>query len=255
MRTIRITLQYDGTAYRGWQRQLSDDTIQARIEDCIAKITGESANVMGAGRTDAGVHALGQVASFRTSSALPSSTLARAMNARLPADIRITEAGEARIDFHARHDASGKTYRYIISNGRVLSPFLHRYAWMVPCPLDAASMASAAEVLTGRHDFSSFRGAGCSSRNPVRTLSTLKVERTDGVSCFGFPVDGVFYTVTAEAEAFMRHMVRNIVGTLVEAGRGKITVQDVGGILEGRDRRLAGPTAPPQGLFLDRVHY
>jgi tRNA pseudouridine38-40 synthase len=255
MRTIRITLQYDGTAYRGWQRQLNDDTIQGRLEDCIAKITGHSANVTGAGRTDAGVHALGQVASFRTSSALPPSTLARAMNARLPDDIRITEAGEAGDDFHARHDARGKTYRYIICSGRVLSPFLHRYTWMVPCLLDAASMASAAEHLAGRHDFSSFRGTGCSSRNPVRTLSTLTVERTEGISFLGFRVDGDFYTVTAEADAFMRHMVRNIVGTLIEAGRGKITVQDVGGILDGRDRRLAGPTAPPQGLFLDRVHY
>lgn len=255
MRTIKLILQYDGTGYRGWQVQREGLTVQGLLEEALARITGERNTVIGAGRTDAGVHALGQVAAFRTASPLPPEVFREALNARLPVDIRVVESCAAQEGFHPRFDAASKVYFYIIARQRVLSPFLHRYAWRVPHALDVEALGRALAVLKGTHDFSAFRASGCGASGPVRTIKDASVAEHAAIEFMTVSLQGDFIKVRIEGDAFLRHMVRAIVGTLVEVGRGKIRAEDMEEILRAGDRALAGPTAPAQGLFLERINY
>lgn len=244
MRTIRLLLEYDGTSYAGWQVQPDQNTIQGRLEAALETITGEPIRVVGSGRTDAGVHAIGQVGHFTTHSAMASNEFLRALNAILPRDIAVREVAEAPEGFHARYQATRKCYRYVLLQGESRSAFGHRYGWEVGYLLDVTAMGQAAKSLVGTHDFSAFRASGGAPTDPVRTLHRLDIEEQDGD-----------IIVLAEADGFLRHMVRNLVGTLVEVGSGRLRTDEVKAILEARDRSRAGPTAPPQGLFLIEVTY
>jgi len=255
MRKIKLLIEYDGTAYHGWQIQNDETTIQGIIEDSVQRITGTPSSVLGASRTDAGVHALGQVAVFRTESRLDAGTLKKALNAVLPQDIRVIEASEANDSFHPRNAAVKKSYFYIIANERVSSAFLFRYTWTVPQQLDLNAMAEASEAFIGRRDFAAFMGAGSDVQDTVREIYSLTIERLDQVDFMTGRLRGDFIKIWAEANGFLRHMVRNIVGTLVEAGRGRIPADRMTEILQSRDRRLAGQTAPAKGLFLERIVY
>jgi tRNA pseudouridine38-40 synthase len=255
MRKIKLLIEYDGTAYHGWQIQKEGDTLQGILEDRIAKVTGEQSRLIGAGRTDAGVHALGQVAAFRTGSGLEPATIKKALNAVLPQDIRILNASEADDSFHPREDAVRKSYFYIIANQRQSSVFLFRYAWLVIQHLDPASMIKAAGVLHGEHDFSSFMGTGSDVQSPVREIISLSIERLESIDFMTAALNGNFIKIRIEANGFLRHMVRNIAGTLAEIGRGRIPSEKMKDILESRDRKLAGQTAPANGLFLERIMY
>lgn len=254
MKKIKLLLEYDGTAYQGWQIQKKGLTIQGIIEGKILKITGEKSKVIGASRTDACVHALGQVATFRTESRLDPEVIKRALNALLPDDIRIIEASEVDNSFHPRNKAIKKSYFYII-NQKESSAFLHRYAWLVKQPLELKSMIEAAEVLIGTHDFSSFKGAGSSTKDPIRKIFSLNIERFGRLDFMTASIKGEFVKIRIEADGFLRHMARNIVGTLVEIGRGRIPADRIKEVLKSCDRRLAGPTAPPHGLSLERIVY
>lgn len=255
MKKIRLLTEYDGTAYHGWQVQKEGDTVQGIIEDRVLKVTGEQSRVIGASRTDAGVHALGQVAVFRTSSGLNPGTIRKALNAVLPQDIRILDASMVEDSFHPRDDAVKKNYFYIIANQRISSAFLFKYAWIVPQKLDLKNMASAAQVLTGRHDFSAFMGAGSDIKDPVREIYLLHIERLETVDFMTASLRGNFIKISIEANGFLRHMVRNIVGTLVEIGRARIPSDKMKEILDSRDRKQAGQTAPAHGLFLEKIEY
>jgi tRNA pseudouridine38-40 synthase len=255
MRNIKLVLEYEGTAYKGWQSQKEGPTVQSTVEECIARLTGQRCRLIGAGRTDSGVHALGQVAAFKTYSGLDAATMKRALNALLPPDIRVMSASDEDGSFHPRFGASLKTYFYLISNTPHASPFLRRYAWRVPQGLDGGAMSRAAALLRGRHDFRAFMGAGSSVKSSERTLSELRVEHLEGIEFLGANIGGRFVRITVKGEGFLRHMVRNIVGTLVDVGRGKIAEDAVKEILASGERSKAGPTAPPQGLFLKEVLY
>jgi tRNA pseudouridine38-40 synthase len=255
MKNVRLLIEYDGSGYHGWQRQKDRTTLQGIIEDRIFRITGEKAALIGASRTDAGVHAIGQVASFRTNSNLEPMTLQRALNATLPEDIRILNAEETKDAFHPRYDALSKSYFYIISNTNFSSAFLYRYAWRAPYALELDKMKKAGDSLLGRHDFSAFRGAGCGAKSTVRDITSLSIEKISSIDFMTVRVNGNFIKITVEANAFLRHMVRNIVGTLVEIGRGEMTLNSISEAIELRDRKKTGPTAPPHDLFLEKVSY
>jgi len=244
MRTLKLVIEYDGFDYHGWQVQVHAVTIQGVIEAALEKILGEPIRVNGAGRTDAKVHALGQVASLRCPTDIPTTALQRALNAVLPRDIVVHEVRDVPADFHARFSALGKVYAYRILNRPVRAALRLRYVWHLPHALDVPSMALASTCLQGTHDFTSFQATGGEVRTTERTLRELTVACT---------ADEIVITCTANG--FLRHMVRNIVGTLVEVGRGARPPADLNRILDGRDRRLAGATAPPQGLYLTQVLY
>jgi tRNA pseudouridine38-40 synthase len=244
MRRLKLLLAYSGTRYSGWQIQPQGLTVQGTVESCLARITNAPVRLHAAGRTDAGVHALGQVAHFDTASAITLPALIRGMNSLLPEDIVVQHATEVAGDFHARYSARQKTYAYIVRNHPLRSAFAAPYSWHVPQPLDVAAMRCAAQALLGRHDFSAFRAASCAARSPVRCLARLAVQRRASRLFFVLRADG-----------FLQHMVRNIVGTLVEVGRGRLSATAMAAILESRQRQHAGPTAPPHGLFLVRVTY
>jgi tRNA pseudouridine38-40 synthase len=247
MRTLKFTIQYDGTDYVGWQRQPNGVSIQELIESALAPIEGGAVTLHGAGRTDAGVHALGQVASATLSNTLAPETIARALNAVLPPAVRILGAEEMPADFHARFSARAKAYEYRIVNAPVISPFLHRYAWHVPYALDIEAMRTASAALRGRHDFAAFQAAGSSVTSTERTILSLTIIADRGS-------DGSL-VVRVTGDGFLRHMVRNIVGTLVEIGSTRRGTSEMPAILESHDRAQAGPTAPPHGLFLTEVTY
>ena len=247
MRTLKLTVQYDGTAYVGWQRQPNGASIQGLLEDALAPIAGAAVTVHGAGRTDAGVHALGQVASVTLASALDEATIGRALNAVLPADVRVLSVDDAAPDFHARFSARAKTYEYRIVNAPFVSVFLQRYAWHIPQPLDLEAMRTAAGPLIGRHDFAGFQGAGSEVATTERTI--LDLDWQDGGG-FDLPL-----VLRISGDGFLRHMVRNIVGTLVEVGAGRWDPWRLLAILDSGDRSQAGPTAPAKGLFLSHVTY
>ncbi|MCE5194483.1 MAG: tRNA pseudouridine(38-40) synthase TruA [Nitrospiraceae bacterium] len=255
MRNIKLVIQYDGTNYHGWQIQNSDKTIQGILEEKLSNITGEKISLTSASRTDAGVHAFAQVASFLTASNLETLKLQKALNSLLPEDIKIIEAEEASSDFHPRYDSLGKTYFYLISNTPYSSAFLYRYAWHLPFSLDLSQMKKAGRFFKGRHDFSSFRGSGCGAKTPIREITSLKIEKIKRIDFMTASFKGDYIKITIEANAFLRHMVRNIVGTLVEAGRGKISPDYVKKILLLKDRKAAGINAPAKGLFLEKIHY
>ena len=231
MRTIKLTLAYDGTAYAGWQFQAGQTSVQEVLETAIEKATGQKARVIGSGRTDAGVHALGQVAAFRTESRLPADVLRRALNAHLPQDVAILEAADVDEGFHPIRDARRKRYRYTICDGPVRDVFRRSTAWYCRFDLDAEAMHRAAQALTGTHDFQSFQTQGSKRRSTVRTVFDLQVRRGGGP-------DRHLITVEIEADGFLYNMVRCIVGTLVQVGRGN-RAESVG-------RRGAGRLRPPR---------
>ena len=247
MRNLKLTIQYDGTDYAGWQRQPNGVSIQGLLEDALAPIEGAAVAVHGAGRTDAGVHALAQAANVKVANALDTQVLARALNAVLPADVRILGVEEVAPDFHARFSAVAKTYEYQIINAPIVSAFLHRYVWHVPQPLDVEAMRAAAAPLVGRHDFAGFQGAGSDVATTERTLMDVEIEDGGG---FDLPV-----VLRIRGDGFLRHMVRAIVGTLAEIGAGSRQVDSIAEMLRARDRQAAGATAPPQGLTLISVRY
>lgn len=245
MRTLRIKLAYDGTAFLGWQLQATGRTVQGELEAAVTRMTGQAVRVAGAGRTDAGVHALGQVASLRCDTAIPADKLRLGLDALTPDDLAILEVADVPAEFHARHSARGKIYWYRVHNEPLRSPFHRRWAWHVRAPLDRAAMRAAADRLLGTHDFSSFRLAGCDARTPVRELRRIDlVEREDGL-----------LQLELEASAFLRGMARAIAGTLVEVGRGRLAPEAMPEILAARDRAAAAQTAPAHGLYLVHVHY
>ena len=247
MRNLKITLQYDGANYVGWQRQATGTSIQGLLEDALEPIAGSHVTVHGAGRTDAGVHALAQVATVSYPGAHESSVLARALNAVLPTDVRVLSVEDVPADFHARFSAVGKVYEYRIVNAPFVSPFLVRYVWHVPNQLDVDAMKAAAAHLIGTHDFAAFQGAGSDVASSRRTIHTIEWEN-------GRAHD-VPLVIRFRGDGFLRHMVRNITGTLVEIGGGRWTPERVMEILASRDRSRAGTTAPSHGLFLVRVEY
>jgi tRNA pseudouridine38-40 synthase len=246
-RTLKLILQYDGTEYVGWQRQANGVSIQGLLEDALRPIEGSHVNVFGAGRTDAGVHALGQVASISLSAPIDPATLGRALNAVLPTDIRVVDVEEAAADFHARFSATGKVYEYRIVNGPTMSPFVRRFAWHVTPPLDLAAIREASALLIGERDFAAFQGAGADVKSTVRRIDRL--EWRDGAG------NDVPLAMQIEGSGFLRHMVRAIAGTLVEVGVRRFPVQAIAEILESKSRARAGTTAPAAGLFLVRVLY
>jgi tRNA pseudouridine38-40 synthase len=247
MRTLKLTLQYDGTDYVGWQRQPTGVSVQALLEDAVAPIAGQHVTLHGAGRTDAGVHALAQVASVGLDTALPAPTIARAINAVLPPDVRVLGVEDTSESCHARFSARSKTYEYRIVNAPLVSAFLYRYVWHVPQPLDVDAMRAAAAPLVGTHDFAGFQGAGSPVATSQRTILALDLEEGGG---FDLPL-----VIRVTGDGFLRHMVRNIVGTLVEVGIGRWDPWRLLSVLDSRDRTQAGPTAPAQGLFLAHVTY
>jgi tRNA pseudouridine38-40 synthase len=244
-RNIRLLLEYDGTGYHGWQRQLDAATIQGVLEAAVARLTQAPAAIIGSGRTDAGVHARGQVASFRTGSAIPLRAFHQGLNSMLPKDIAVLEATEAPPEFHARKSARAKTYEYRILNRRNRSPLYRNYAWWLAVPLDLAAMTGAAAALVGEHDFTAFRAAGSDNKNPVRRVLAADWRREPGG----------WFSFTITATGFLRGMVRSLVGTMVEVGLGKSPPTILAELLQNHSRHLAGPTAPPQGLYLVEVFY
>lgn len=248
MRTLKLTLAYDGTDYAGWQWQPDAATIQGTLERAIKIVTGESLRTLASGRTDAGVHARGQVAVVRTASRLAPDVFRRALNANLPADIAVLEVAEAVDGFHPTRDVLRKRYRYVIHQAPVRDVFRRRYAWHLVAPLDSDAMHAAARVLVGTHDFRSFQTSGAPRESTVRTVLDLSVQSQDEPRARRIAID-------VEADGFLYNMVRTIVGTLVEVGRGRRRAGWVGEVLAAADRRRAGPTAPPEGLFLLWVEY
>jgi tRNA pseudouridine38-40 synthase len=247
MRNLKITLQYDGTNYVGWQRQARGTSIQGLLEDALEPIAGTRITVHGAGRTDAGVHALAQVASVSFPGAHDAPVLARALNAVLPTDVRVLSVADVPADFHARFSAVGKTYEYRIVNAPIVSPFLVRYAWHIHHDLDVDAMKRASSHLIGMHDFAGFQGAGSDVASSQRTIQAIDWENGRG---HDNPL-----VIRLRGDGFLRHMVRNIVGTLVEIGGGRWMSDRILDILASRDRSQAGTTAPAHGLFLVRVEY
>jgi len=279
-----MIIEYDGTNYHGWQRQSSlnretgdlHKTIQGTIEDVLARITKHPAKIVAAGRTDAGVHATGQVIHFKTALKINESSWIKALNSFLPSDIVVRNADYVNEEFNARYDAKSKVYRYFICNSGYPSPFYRNYVWHNKYRLNIPLMREASQYLLGHHDFSSFRAADCSATSPVKTLNRLEIdevslENPESIHFLApFSKGGMVRSslssslslqpaniliLTFEARSFLQHMVRNIVGTLSEVGRGKFTPFDIKSILEKRDRRYAGPIAPPQGLYLYEVKY
>jgi len=243
MRNIKLIIEYDGTKYQGWQVQAKGPTIQGMIEEKLALLTGETICLVGSGRTDAGVHALGQVAHFKTDSKMDVQAIQRALNSLLPPDISIQRAEEVEEGFHARRQSKSKIYEYRILNRELRSAFQHGYAWHIPQKLNLREMKEATEYLIGEHDFSSFRSVGTPTRTAVRRIIRAEWRR-----------DGFLY-LEIEATGFLKQMVRAIVGTLVEVGKGKMSAEEFQKILESRDRKKAGQTAPAHGLFLKEVKY
>ncbi len=245
MPVVKLILEYDGTRYVGWQVQPNGPSVQAEVERALEALHKGPRRVIAAGRTDAGVHALGQVCSFAEAAPLPLKAYVQGMNALLPQEIAVRAATLEPDGFDARRSASGKRYRYRIENLTTRAPLSLRVAWQIFKPLDVAAMQRAAAPLLGRHDFACFQASDCACAHAVR-----EIRRCEVVGATGGRID-----VVLEASAFVKHMVRNITGTLVEVGQGKRAADSIERLLFAKDRRLAGPTAPPQGLCLEEVFY
>ena len=245
-RNLALKIAYDGTRYHGFQRQTPPVVaVQNVLEAALAKVCGETVELAAAGRTDAGVHAYGQVVNFFTDGSIPVERLPRAVNGLLPPDIAVTEAWEAASDFSARHAATGKAYVYRLEQCTAPNPFTRNYSWQIFCPLDVETMRAALSLLVGTHDYSSFRAAGGAPMSPVRTLDEIRLtdEGAGHLSCY------------FHGNGFLYHMVRNIMSTVVHVGLGRISAERFAAIFAARDRRLASPTAPACGLYLLHVDY
>jgi tRNA pseudouridine38-40 synthase len=251
VRTLKLTIAYDGTRFVGWQRQAQGESIQGLLEAALAKFDDRAVTVHGAGRTDAGVHALAQVATASVTFSHDARSVQRALNASLPPEIRVTAVEEAPADFHARFSARSKTYRYVIDNAAFADPFERLHAWHVPEPLDVDAMSEAAGALVGTRDFAAFQSTGTDVASTVRTIT-----RSTVVAAMAGPGSSpTFVSYEVSGDGFLRHMVRAIAGTLVEIGRGRREAGSMRALLDGGDRAEAGATAPAHGLFLVRVDY
>ena len=252
-RNIRLLIAFDGTCYKGWQRQADVPTIQGVLEERLTAMTGEEVCLHGAGRTDAGVHALGMVANFHTRCTIPTNGLRRGLNALLPRDIRVMAMSEEEPGFHSRFSATGKTYRYDFCTAEVILPTARLYMAHRPCTLDMETVRRCLQSIIGRHDFSSFEATG--SRDPARQGGRGAVRSISEARCVPIAGQPDCWSLLFTGDGFLRHMVRNLAGTLIDAGRGRISANDFAAILTARDRTQAGPTAPACGLFLVQVHY
>jgi len=249
MRNLKLILSYDGAEFSGWQVQPDAATVQGTLASAIGRITGEKVLPQGSGRTDARVHALAQVVTFVTESSVPTGNFVKALNDILPASVRVLEVSESPAEFHARYSARGKTYRYRIYRAGICPPFLARYVWHFPYPLDETAMAQAAGLVVGEHDFTSFAAVDPERgrEEPVSNVRTIFSSSWERVG------DELIYTV--RGSGFLQHMVRNLVGTFILVGKGTLHVDDVTRILEARNRSAAGATAPGSGLYLVNVEY
>ncbi len=250
MRTLKMTLSYDGTDFSGWQIQPSSETIQGALTTAIGRVTGEKVLPQGSGRTDAGVHALGQVASLALESPIPAGNLLIALNDVLPSSIRIVDVREVEPDFHARKSAQAKTYRYRIFRGDICPPFLARYVWHHPYPLDEHAMAESARLVIGEHDFTSFAAV-----DPERGREDEAASNNRTITSSSWRREGEELIYTVRGNGFLHHMVRNLVGTFVLVGKGSSLPEDISRILAAKNRSTAGATAPGSGLFLVNVEY
>jgi len=260
LRNLRLTLAYDGADLAGWQVQPGRTTVQGALASAIGRLSGENVLPQGSGRTDAGVHALAQVSSFTTASTIPVENWMKALNDILPPSIRVLEVTEAAPEFHARKSARAKTYRYRIYRGAVCPPFLARYVWHYPYPLEESAMVGAARVVVGEHDFTSFaavdqeRVERMSASEHIRTTNIRTTNiRTIFASSWTREGEELIYTV--RGNGFLHHMVRNLVGTFLLVGKGTVSLEDLRRILDARGRTAAGPTAPASGLYLVEVEY
>ncbi|WP_298272852.1 tRNA pseudouridine(38-40) synthase TruA [Geobacter sp.] len=244
MRQIKLVVEYDGTGYAGWQLQPNGVSIQETMERALATMLKVPVRLHSSGRTDAGVHARGMVAAFKTDTAVPLRAFSEGLNALLPPDIAVSSAEEVPLEFHPRFDARGKHYRYSIYRGERRSPLARLWAWHVRTPLDLALMREAAELMVGEHDFASFRTAGCAAKTTVRRIDAVDIVE-----------EGDFLRIDVRGSGFLRNMVRMMAGTLVEVGRGRRTPRDVALLLSRPGSTPAGPTAPPHGLCLHEVYY
>lgn len=265
MKTIRLRIAYNGTHYSGWQTQPERKTVQTEVESAIEKLTQQKVNLLCAGRTDAGVHALGQVASFRSDFKIPPHRWRPALQSKLPEDIVILESDEVPEDFHATYAAISKRYRYVIYNSQVDHPFWKDFVWRIAQELDAEKMNEAAQSLVGKHDFRSFESHWPNKATSVRTIKAVSVQRLaqwdlwspahSGKAGNRAKPEGEFIVLEIEADGFLYNMVRTITGTLVNVGRGRWPLEDVQRILDAQDRKTAGGTAPASGLYLAKVYY
>ncbi len=250
MRNLKLTLSYDGSDFAGWQVQPDAPTVQGVLACAIGRITGEKVLPQGSGRTDAGVHALAQVATFVTESSVPTGNFGKALNDILPASVRVLEVEEVAADFHARHSARGKTYRYRIYRETICPPILARYVWHYPYPLNEEAMARAAALVEGEHDFTSFAAV-----DPERERDGEAISNVRRIFSSGWERQGDEFVYTVRGSGFLHHMVRNLVGTFILVGKGTLQVEEVARILKARHRSAAGATAPACALFLVRVEY
>lgn len=260
-RTIKLTIAYDGTDYVGWQVQPNGPSVQAAVEKAIQKLTGEELRIMAAGRTDSGVHAIGQVAAFQTVSTVPVEKFRQGLQTFLPDDILIRSAEQVHDLFHATYWAVRKRYRYVIHNARLMSPFVRRYCHQYHGPLNVDDMNRAAEYLLGKHDFRCFESHFPNKSTSVRTIELAQISRQQSWSAWDSSnvlrenPDGDFLWFDVEADGFLYNMVRTIAGTLIKIGRGFWPPEKMNDIIQGMDRSQAGETAPPQALYLVRVDY
>jgi tRNA pseudouridine38-40 synthase len=244
-RNIRLLIAYDGTGYQGWQRQKQGPTIQGTIEEILSRLTQQKVSLIGAGRTDAGVHAWGQVANFRTPSELAIVKLESALKGLLPRDILIRQVQEAGSAFHSRYSSEAKIYDYFISNQRQFVPFFRNYVWSIREPIDFDLVKKGLALLIGENDFSSFQSQGSEVTHAVRTIYQASL----------LPVPWAGYRLRFKANGFLRHMVRNMVGILIRVGLKRISLEELEAVIQAKDRSRAGEMAPPQGLFLRKVFY
>ena len=250
MRNLKLILAYDGSEFAGWQVQPDAVTIQGTLASAIARITGETLLPQGSGRTDAGVHALAQVVTFPTESFVPTVNFGKALNDILPASVRVLQVEEAAADFHARKSARGKTYRYRIYRAAICPPFLSRYVWHYPYPLDVQAMARAAGLVEGEHDFTSFAAV-----DPEREREGVPLSNQRRIFSSKWELKGDEFVYTVKGSGFLHHMVRNLVGTFILVGKGTLQLGDLTRILQARNRSAAGATAPASGLYLVNVEY